>query len=137
MGLLEKAFAQTTNDVGNLNVAFWGGSGDWRELVVRIITWILILAAVIAFFYLIYAGFTYLTAGGNPDAAKKGQQGIINAVIGIIIIFLAFAIIRAVVSFTGTEGGTGSTGAICTNDTDCQSGRCNNPTGRADAGTCK
>jgi len=136
MGLLEKAFAQRANDIGNLNIAFWGGTGDWRELVVRIISWILILAAVIAFFYLIYAGFTYLTAGGNPDAAKKGQQGIINAVIGIIIIFLAFAIIRAVVGFTSTQGGTVAPGAACNSNADCRSGRCNIPAGAA-TGVCR
>lgn len=115
----------------DLRLGFYAG-GTWETLLATVVNWILIIAAVVAFFYLIWSGFTYLTAGGNPDAAKKGQQGIINAVIGIIIIFLAFAITRAVVNFTGDTvtscprgqicnpttntcwNGTNNTGTVCT-----------------------
>ncbi|PIX30025.1 hypothetical protein COZ63_01930, partial [Candidatus Berkelbacteria bacterium CG_4_8_14_3_um_filter_42_13] len=44
--------------------------------------------------YLIYSGIIYITAAGNPDAAKKGQQGVINAIIGIVIIIAVYFIIR-------------------------------------------
>lgn len=107
MGIVEKTFAQAeagSGAAGLLKLNFWSGGNNftWGSLVSAITNWILIIAAVIAFFYLIYSGFIYLTAGGNADAAKKGQQGILNAIIGIIIIVLAFAIVRAIVSFTNT-----------------------------------
>jgi len=57
---------------------------------------IALVAGMIAFIYLVYSGILYLTAAGNPDSAKKGQQGIINAIIGIIIIVAAWAIIGAI-----------------------------------------
>lgn len=74
-------------------------------LLDRVVGWIGLIAGVLAFVYLIYSGILYVTAGGNPDQAKKAQQGIINAIIGIIIIILAYAIVRAVVSQFGGAGG--------------------------------
>ena len=64
---------------------------------------IALVAGMIAFIYLVYSGILYLTAAGNPDSAKKGQQGIINAIIGIIIIVAAWAIIGAVSGTTQTN----------------------------------
>ena len=100
MNLIEKAYAQNF-DFLSLNL--YTGTSSWSGVLEVVVNWILILAGVIAFFYLVWSGFIYLTAGGNPDAAKKGQQGIINAIIGLVIIFLAFAIVRAVVSLLGTK----------------------------------
>jgi len=80
------------------------GVNNLYDLVNIISNWVFIVAGLVAFFYLIYAGFTYLTAGGNPDAAKKGQQGILNAVIGLIVIFLAYAIVRGIAGFLNMGG---------------------------------
>jgi len=71
-------------------------TSDLSTLVMRIINWISVIAAVLAIIYLIYSGIIYITAAGNPDAAKKGQQGVINAIIGIVIIVLAYVIATAV-----------------------------------------
>lgn len=102
MGIIEKVLAQTgsttTYQTNELALTLWGSGGAFNQnaLIGKIISWVLIIAGIVAFFYLVYAGFTYLTAGGNPEAAKKGQQGIINAIIGIVIIVLSWAIIRFV-----------------------------------------
>jgi len=95
MNLVEKAAAV---DWGKLRFQTYEGGG-FNAFLTVIVQWITIIAGILAFFYLVYAGFTYLTAGGNADNAKKGQQGIINAIIGLIIIILAYAIVRAVISF--------------------------------------
>lgn len=103
MGIIESAAAVTAN-VNNLQVNMnTSGTNSLNGVIGSIIGWVMILAGVIAFFYLVYSGFIYLTAGGNADAAKKGQQGIINALIGLVIIFLAWAIVSA---FTGFLSGT-------------------------------
>mgnify|MGYP001114460067 CR=1 FL=1 len=75
-----------------------------NELIANIIQVILYVAGVMAIIYLIYSGILYLTAAGNPDSAKKGQQGIINAIIGIIIIVLVWVIARSVAGFAETIG---------------------------------
>lgn len=40
----------------------------------------------------IYAGFLWMTAGGNDDKVKKSKQIIVSAVIGMIIIFSSYAL---------------------------------------------
>ncbi len=118
MDLLSKVFAQTGGTGGGT-----GGTGtttgifdiftqptnidtanSWQSLVTKAIGVILAVAGALAVIYLIYSGILYITAAGNPDAAKKGQQGIINAIIGIIIIVAAYFIVGAVVNL-----GTGLT----------------------------
>jgi type III secretory pathway component EscU len=64
----------------------------------RVLQIVLLVAGVVAVFYLIYSGFLYLTAGGDAAKAKTARAGIINAIIGIIIILIAFAIVRFAVS---------------------------------------
>jgi hypothetical protein len=77
-----------------------GDNPDLTKLVGNVINILLFVAGALAIIYLIYSGILYITAAGNPDAAKKGQQGVINAAIGLVIIVLAFFIARAVVGYT-------------------------------------
>ena len=78
-------------------------SGDFSlpGLVNSAIDIVLFIAAVMAVIYLIYSGILYITAAGNPDAAKKGQQGIINAVIGVVIIVLAYVVANSIANYVG------------------------------------
>lgn len=79
---------QGIQDPGNSNTV------TVSSIAERIVNFVLLIAAVLAVVYLIYSGILYITAAGNPDSAKKGQQGVINAIIGIVIIVLAFFIAR-------------------------------------------
>ena len=65
----------------------------------------LLIAGVLAVFYLVWAGIQYITAGGSPDKAKAARQGIINAIIGIVVIVAAFFIVRFAVSIGNTVSG--------------------------------
>jgi hypothetical protein len=80
----------------NLNINDTGANTRITDLVATGITWVSLAAGIAAFFYLVYSGFLYLTAGGNADSAKKGQQGIMNAIIGLVIISLSYVIFRAI-----------------------------------------
>jgi len=55
---------------------------------------ITLLAGILAVILLIWYGIQYITAGGSPDKAKAARTGIINSVIGIVIIVAAYFIIR-------------------------------------------
>lgn len=62
----------------------------------------IIIAAIgfgIAVIMLIWGGIMYMTAGGNDEKATKARKLIINAVIGIIIIFAATFILNLVEGF--------------------------------------
>lgn len=65
------------------------------QLVDTIITYMLYIAGALAVIYLLYSGILYITAGGDETKATKARTGIVNAVIGVIIIVLAFVIEKA------------------------------------------
>ncbi|HOX41569.1 MAG TPA: hypothetical protein PK263_05260 [bacterium] len=87
-------------DVQNLAVPIIGRSVTLSELVARLTNFFLIIAGVLAFIYLLYAGILYITAGNNPDQAKKAQSALIHVIIGIIVISLSYLIVRVVANFS-------------------------------------
>ena len=103
--LVEKACAQ--NWVNLLSPPPTGATGSISTLLDKIIVIIITIASALAVIYLIYSGIIYITAAGNPDNAKKGQQGVINAVIGIVIIVATYFIIQVAIdlgkSFTNSN----------------------------------
>lgn len=59
---------------------------------------IMLVAAFLFGGMFISAGYTFLTAGGDPEKMKKAQGTATWAGIGILVIFVAYLIVR-VVSF--------------------------------------
>ena len=94
--LIEKAYAiQTQSYSTDLKVKD-AGINSVQELVSNVAYYIGIIGGALAFIYLLYSGIMYITANGNPDQAKKAQTGILNAIIGLVIIVFAYAIFTAV-----------------------------------------
>ena len=62
----------------------------------------LVVIGIVAVLFLILYAFQYITAGGDPEKAKKARSGIINAIIGIIVAALAFSIVQFSVRTAGT-----------------------------------
>lgn len=73
-----------------------------RQAIV-IAEFILGLAGSIALLMFVYGGFVYLTAFGKADQAKKGQQVLVAAVIGLVIAFSAYLIVDFVVAGLGID----------------------------------
>lgn len=64
--------------------------------IVRIIEILLAIAGLVAVIFLIVGGFKYITAGGNEESAEGAKKTITNAIIGIVVIILAFIIVRVI-----------------------------------------
>lgn len=50
----------------------------------------------------ILGGFWYLTAAGNEDQAKKGLRTLAYAIIGIVLISLAYVIVYSITNAIDT-----------------------------------
>ncbi len=95
------AFA--SNYKGNTYDSAIGSITGWTNFTLPFV-------GVIALAALVYAGFLYLTAAGNEDQTKKAKNIIIWVVIGIIVIFSAYAIVSTLLlSNDGGSGGGGGT----------------------------
>ena len=53
---------------------------------------LLAFLGTIFFMLILYGGFTWMTAAGDPSKAKRAQAIIITAVIGLIVLLSAYAI---------------------------------------------
>ena len=81
----------TTFSIESLDVGL--GTADLKTTVVNIIRWVLGFMTLLAVVFIIYGGFMWLTAGGSEDRVEKAKQIITAAVIGLIVILLAWAIV--------------------------------------------
>ncbi|OGD61354.1 hypothetical protein A3A71_00565 [Candidatus Berkelbacteria bacterium RIFCSPLOWO2_01_FULL_50_28] len=70
------------------------------QIITKIVGFAMLIAALIAFGYLIVAGFQYMTAGGDAAKAQTARQGIVNALVGIIIVVIAYTLLAYVSSVT-------------------------------------
>lgn len=57
----------------------------------------LVLAGSVAVLFLIIGGFWYLTSSGNDEQAEKGRKTLVNAIIGLVVVIMSFAIVQVVV----------------------------------------
>jgi hypothetical protein len=78
-------------------------SNKFNSLLGQLIGLVLTIAAIVAFFYLVISGFQYITAGGDAGKAQTARQGIINSLIGIIIILVSYLVLRYVGTFLTGE----------------------------------
>jgi len=92
------ASASTTPNVmgqlqaGSQAAGYGTEASDPRIVVARIIKIFLSILGTIFFVLMIYAGFLWMTAGGEDDQVNKSKQIIKYAVIGLIIILSAYSI---------------------------------------------
>ncbi len=78
--------------------------GDFIQLVQTVITLAYSLAGVIAFGILIYGGYMMMTSAGDPQNMKKGQDALVGAVVGLIVVLVSGIILN----FIGAKLGVGT-----------------------------
>jgi hypothetical protein len=76
-----EAFGQDAND-----------PTDIRDIVVNIVKVILGLLGTIFVVLLVFAGFKWMTSGGNSEQVEEAKKLIINSAIGLLIILSSYAI---------------------------------------------
>ncbi len=64
--------------------------------VVRMVTYALAIIAAVAVAMIVIAGFRMVVNSGSEDAMKKAQGQITNAVIGLAITVLAYAVVAII-----------------------------------------
>lgn len=77
------------------------------DVVRNIIRFIIIVAFVIAFIMLIIGGIRWILAGGDEKAVEKARGTITAALIGLVVVLIAFALIKLVETFFGIHILTG------------------------------
>jgi hypothetical protein len=77
----------------NVNVAQSDGStGALKSGIANVINIVLGFLGIIAVVIIIYAGFKWMTASGNDEQVGSAKKMIIEAVIGLVIVLMSWAI---------------------------------------------
>lgn len=103
------AFAQLDSDSSGLNATGREVYGSAAETNIaafignNILQPALGLVGIIFFVLVIYAGFLWMTAGGNSDQVSKAKNILVSVVVGAVIISLAYIITDTV--FDALSGG--------------------------------
>lgn len=83
------------------------------QVIAVVIQGALSLLGIIFLIIIVFAGYRWMTASGNEESIKKAQDMIKRAIIGLVIVIMAYAITYFVFNqlpFTGSGGGTGNAG---------------------------
>ncbi|HZS42754.1 MAG TPA: pilin [Candidatus Paceibacterota bacterium] len=82
------------------------GGCQWNDLVTlanTIVNFLLYLAGSLAAISFAFAGFLYLTAGGNPSKAAEAKGIFWKVIIGLIIAVGAWLLVKAILAGLGVQ----------------------------------
>lgn len=96
--LVSPAYAATVNTCpgGDFASLCTWNFNSVPNIISSVITLVLIGAVVIAIFFLLLGGIRWITSGGDKTKVDEARKQIVAAIIGLVIAFLAFFIIRVV-----------------------------------------
>ncbi len=73
-----------------------GTPGELDDLIVKILNWLIGLGGLICVVMIIVAGYSYMTAGGDEQKVTSAQKTLTNAIIGLVICFVAVMLVNFV-----------------------------------------
>ena len=79
----------------------WGGASfetttGTIERITFVVNWAIAASALVAVGVIIFGGITLITAVGDAEKVEKGTKAIQAAIIGLIIVFIASAVVKYV-----------------------------------------
>lgn len=75
----------------------------FASIISALIAFVMIVAALIFFFMLVLGGIKYITSGGDKGQTEAARGQITAALIGLVIVFAAWAIVNLVNVFFGVN----------------------------------
>lgn len=97
------AFAQT---LGSIDVKTPRGfATNFGSMLNGVLSFVLVIAALLVFFYLILGGIEWITSGGDKGKTESARNKITAAVIGLIILAASYAVLTLALNFLGFTGG--------------------------------
>lgn len=73
------------------------------DIISALLPYLFTLAGLGLFLYLIIAGFGWMTSGGDPKKTQSAKDKLTNALVGFIIIFVAYWLILILEKIFGLD----------------------------------
>ena len=71
------------------------------NLISAVISFTLIIAAILVFLYLVWGGIQWMTSGGDKAGVESARNRITAALLGLAIVAAAWAVIKIIETFFG------------------------------------
>lgn len=72
------------------------GASQFGSVIQTIIAWLLVIAILLFFFYFLVGAIKWITSGGDKQSVESARNTITHAIIGLVIMFAVFAIIKII-----------------------------------------
>ena len=93
----------TTGGGGGFNVLCNIAEGGIGTLIQSVITILFIVAVVLALGFLIYGGIKWVVSGGDKAKVEAARGTIVAALVGLVLVFLAYFVLNLVGNFFGLD----------------------------------
>ncbi|MFH2118378.1 MAG: hypothetical protein ABII10_01430 [Candidatus Paceibacterota bacterium] len=78
-----------------------GFATDFGKLLNGILSFVMVIAALMVFMYLIWGGIEWITSGGDKGKTESARNKITSAMIGLIVVAASYAILTLALNFLG------------------------------------
>lgn len=75
-----------------------GTGGDVENAIKAIVNLITIIIGIVAVVMIIISGFRFITSGGDSNTITSARNGLLYALVGLVIVVLAQVIVRFVLA---------------------------------------
>lgn len=96
--------AQVDFDTFNQAIGLRADFKDLGSIISELLKYLFPFAGLLLFAYLVIGGFSFLTSGGDPKAMEQAKGKVTNAIVGFIIIFIAFWLVQLLDFMFGSPG---------------------------------
>ena len=76
---------------------------DIFVLIARTTNWLIAVAGVYAVYKLIFSGWNLIVSMGNEESITKNKGAISNAIVGLVLVLMAYMFINTIVNFMLTR----------------------------------
>lgn len=76
-----------------------GFAKDIGKLINGLLTFVMVLAVLLVFLYLIMGGIEWITSGGDKQKTETARNKITAAVVGLVVLASSYAILLIVLNF--------------------------------------
>jgi hypothetical protein len=97
--MLKKLIAQI--DISNITDPLPKPDAEGTGLLEVILDWVFVITAAVGVLIIVIAGIRLIISRGDPQATAKARNTIIDVAIGLILVSLAYAIVRVALNVLG------------------------------------
>lgn len=80
-----------------------GFADNIGSLINGVLSFVMVIAALLVFLYLIMGGIEWITSGGDSGKTEKARNKITAAVVGLVVLAASYAVLLIVLNFLGFD----------------------------------